>query len=74
MATYSEKLTLILTLHDPRISEHASLATATYLQYRVIGLTSIVVGLAQSLAQRSGTVSRISSGTRQSAPTLSDVC
>ena len=30
--------------------------------------------LSQSLAQRSGTVSRISSGTRQSALTLSDVC
>jgi len=48
--------------------------TATYLQYRVIGLTPMVVGLSQSLAQRSGTVSRISSGTRQSALTLSDVC
>jgi len=48
--------------------------TATYLQYRVIGLTPMVVGLLQSLAQRSGTVSRISSGTRQSALTHSDVC
>ena len=48
--------------------------TATYLQYRVIGLTPMAVGLSQSLAQRSGTVSRISSGTRQSALTLSDVC
>ena len=33
----------------------------------------MVVGLSQSLAQQSGTVSRISSGTRQSALTLSDV-
>ena len=48
--------------------------TATYLQYRVIGLTPMAVGLSQSLAQRSGTVSRISLGTRQSALTLSDVC
>jgi len=47
--------------------------TATYLQYRVIGLTPMVVGLSQSLAQQSGTVSRISSGTCQSALTLSDV-
>ena len=35
--------------------------------------TTMAVGLSQSLAQRSGTVSRISSGTRQSALTLSDV-
>jgi len=42
--------------------------------HRVIGLTPMAVGLSQSLAQRSGTVSRISSGTRQSALTLSDVC
>jgi len=48
--------------------------TATYLQYRVIGLTPMVVGLSQSLAQQSGTVSRISSGTRQSALSLSDIC
>ena len=48
--------------------------TATYLQYRVIGLTPMAVGLSQSLAQRSRTVSRISSRTRQSALTLSDVC
>jgi len=47
--------------------------TATYLQYRVIGLTPMAVGLSQSLAQRSRTVSRISLGTRQSALTLSDV-
>jgi len=47
--------------------------TTTYLQYRVIGLTPMVVWLSQSLAQQSGTVSRISSGTRQSALTLSDV-
>jgi len=47
--------------------------TTTYLQYRVIGLTHMAVGLLQSLAQQSGTVSRISSGTRQSALTLSDV-
>jgi len=33
----------------------------------------MAVGLSQSLAQQSGTVSRISSGTRQSALTLSDV-
>ena len=33
----------------------------------------MAVGLLQSLAQRSGTVSQISSGTRQSALTLSDV-
>ena len=33
----------------------------------------MVVGLSQSLAQQSGTVSQISSGTRQSALTLSDV-
>jgi len=39
-----------------------------------ICLTPMAVGLSQSLAQRSGTVSRISSVTRQSAPTLSDVC
>jgi len=37
-------------------------------------LSPMAVGLSQSLAQRSGTVSRISSGTRQSALTLSDVC
>jgi len=43
------------------------------LQYRVIGLTPMVVGLSQSLAQQSVTVSRTSSGTRQSALTLSDV-
>ena len=43
-------------------------------EYRVIGLTPMVVGLLQSLAQWSGIVSRISSGTRQSALTLSDVC
>jgi len=48
--------------------------TATYLQYRVIGLTPMAVGLSQSLAQRSGIVSRILSGTRQSALTLSHVC
>ena len=48
--------------------------TATYLQYRVIGLTPMADGLSQPLAQQSGTVSRISSGTRQSALTLSDVC
>jgi len=48
--------------------------TATYLQYRDIGLTPMAIGLSQSLAQQSGTVSRISSGTRQSALTLSDVC
>jgi len=42
-------------------------------QYRVIGLIPMAVGLSQSLAQRSGTVSQISSGTRQSALTLSDV-
>ena len=47
--------------------------TATYLQYRVNGLTPMTVWLSQSLAQQSGTVSRISSGTRQSALTLSDV-
>jgi len=47
--------------------------TATYLQYRVIGLTPMAVGLSQSLAQQSGIVSQISSGTRQSALTLSDV-
>jgi len=47
--------------------------TATYLQYRIIGLTPMAVGLSQSLAKQSGTVSRISSGTRQSALTLSDV-
>ena len=47
---------------------------ATYLQYRVIGLTPMAVGFSQSLAQRSGTVFQISSGTRQSALTLSDVC
>jgi len=43
------------------------------LQYLVIGLTPMAVGLSQSLAQESGTVSRISSGTHQSALTLSDV-
>jgi len=48
-------------------------ATAIYLQYHVIGLTPMAVGLSQSLAQQSGTVSRISSVTRQSALTLSDV-
>ena len=32
-------------------------------QYRVIGLIPMAVGLSQSLAQRSGTVSQISSGT-----------
>ena len=42
-------------------------------QYRIIGLTPMAVGLSQSLAQQSGTVSRISSGTRQSALTLSDI-
>ena len=40
---------------------------------RVIGLTPMAAGLSRSLAQQSGTVSRISSGTRQSALTLSDV-
>ena len=50
-----------------------SVTHASSPQYRVIGLTPMAVGLSQSLAQRSGTVSRISSGTRQSAPTLSDV-
>ena len=43
------------------------------LHYRVIGLTPMAVGLSQSLAQQSETVSRISSGTRQSVLTLSDV-
>jgi len=36
--------------------------TATYLQYRVIGLTPMAVGLSQSLAQQSGTVSQIYQG------------
>ena len=36
-------------------------------------LYCMAVGLSQSLAQQSGTVSQISSGTRQSALTLSDV-
>jgi len=44
--------------------------TATYLQYCVISLTSMAVGLSQSLSQWSGTVSRILSGTRQSALTF----
>ena len=36
-------------------------------------LTPMAVGLSQSLTQQSGTVSQISSGTRRSALTLSDV-
>ena len=46
---------------------------SSFFTFHVIGLTPIVVGLLQSLAQQSGTVSHISSGTCQSALTLSDV-
>jgi len=58
----------------PLLGRRLSRYTTCMLQYRIIGLTPMAVGLSQSLAQWSGTVSRISSGTRQSALTLSDVC
>jgi len=53
---------------------HLRSTNRNLLAVRVIGLTPMAVGLSQSLAQQSGTVSQISSGTRQSALTHSDVC
>jgi len=54
------------TFHQPQ-------PTCSNASSAIFGLTPMVVGLSQSLAQQSGTVSQISSGTRQSALTLSDV-
>jgi len=75
--TAAHRRTCQTTVFRPPVSTLGSACvppTVSYLQYLATGSTLTAVGPFQLPVPQSGTLSRISSGTRPSVQTLSDIC